>query len=106
MTPAGYYYAAHNVFTAEHGGTHIDAPVHFAAKHSSVDAIPLERLMGPAVVVDVTEASDRVPDYQIVAADVARWESDHGAIPAGAIVLFRRWRSCTFPGCIPTRRAG
>ena len=56
VTPAGYYYAANNLFTSEHGGTHIDAPIHFAQGHQTVDQIPLERLIGPAVVIDVTEA--------------------------------------------------
>jgi len=28
-TPGGYYYAANNFAAAEHGGTHLDAPVHF-----------------------------------------------------------------------------
>src|SRR5918999_322254 len=55
MTPGGYYYAANNFFTSEHGGTHIDSPVHFAQGKQTVDQIPLDRLIGPAVIVDVTE---------------------------------------------------
>src|SRR5512145_2079175 len=54
VTPAGYYYAANSLFTSEHGGTHIDAPIHFAQGHQAVDAIPLTRLMGSAIVIDVT----------------------------------------------------
>ena len=63
MTPGGYYYAANNFSTAEHGGTHIDAPVHFAAGRHTVDEIPLEQLMGSGVVIDVTDkcAADRAP---------------------------------------------
>src|SRR6266581_3234860 len=56
MTEQGYYYAANNFSGAEHGGTHIDAPVHFARGHRSVDQIPLDQLVGDAVVVDVTSA--------------------------------------------------
>ena len=58
VTPQGYYYAANNFATSEHGGTHIDAPVHFAQGHRSVDQIPLDQLVGEAIVVDVTAASD------------------------------------------------
>src|SRR5262245_24345991 len=54
VTPGGYYYAANNFFSAEHGGTHIDAPVHFAKGAETVDQIPLERLVGAAYVIDVT----------------------------------------------------
>src|SRR5215218_6559026 len=46
VTPGGYYYAANNFSTAEHGGTHLDAPIHFAAGHPSVEQIPLERWIG------------------------------------------------------------
>src|SRR5262245_49410447 len=55
VTPAGYYYASNSFSTSEHGGTHLDAPVHFAQGHQSVDQIPLQRFFGPAVVVDVTK---------------------------------------------------
>src|SRR5687768_15354028 len=65
VTPAGYYYASNNFFTSEHGGTHIDAPVHFAQGRQSVDQIPLDRLVGPAVVIDVTAASTGNADYQV-----------------------------------------
>jgi kynurenine formamidase len=89
VTPAGYYYAANNFFTSEHGGTHIDAPVHFAQGHQSVDAIPLQNLVGRAIVIDVTEAAARSADYQIGVEDFQRWEQQHGQIPADAIVLLR-----------------
>ena len=61
MTPGGYYYAANNFFTSEHGGTHIDAPVHFAQGRQTVDQIPLDRLIGAAFVIDVRgrSASER-----------------------------------------------
>jgi kynurenine formamidase len=54
MTPQGYYYAANNFFTSEHGGTHLDAPVHFSRSGQSVHEIPVDRFLGAAVVVDVT----------------------------------------------------
>ena len=72
-----------------HGGTHIDAPIHFAQGHQTVDQIPLERLIGLAVVIDVTEQSDRNADYQVMPDDIARFEQEHGAIPDDAIVLIR-----------------
>ena len=64
-TEQGYYYAANRFRTAEHGGTHIDAPIHFSERGRTVDQIPLEQLLGPAVVVDVSAqcAADR--DYQV-----------------------------------------
>jgi len=98
VTPAGYYYAANSFFTSEHGGTHIDAPVHFAEGHQTVDKIPLDRLMGPAVIVDVTQQSAGDADYQVSVADFQRFEQEHGAIPKDAIVLLRTGFSTRWPG--------
>jgi kynurenine formamidase len=96
-TPAGYYYAANSLFTSEHGGTHIDAPIHFAQGRQTVDRIPLERLIGPAVVIDVTVQSDGNADYQVTTEDFARFEQEHGAIPDEAIVLIRTGFSRRWP---------
>lgn len=89
MTPSGYYYAANNVFTAEHGGTHIDAPIHFAQGHPSVDRIPLTRLFGSAVLVDVSNRVLENRDYQVTVDDLVEWEQQNGSMPADAIVLIR-----------------
>jgi kynurenine formamidase len=88
-TERGYYYAAHRFRTAEHGGTHIDAPIHFAEGGWSVDEVPLERLVGEAVLVDVDAACARDRDHQIGVRDLEAWEERHGRIPKGAIVLLR-----------------
>jgi kynurenine formamidase len=87
--PGGYYYAANNFATAEHGGTHLDAPVHFVEKKHSADQIPLSRLIGPAVVIDVTRQSDSSADYRVHQSDITAWEGAHGEIPEGSIVLIR-----------------
>jgi kynurenine formamidase len=89
VTEAGYYYAANNFFTAEHGGTHVDAPIHFAEGRQTVDRIPLDRLMGEAFVIDVREAAARDRDYQVSVADITGAEKAQGEIPKGAILLIR-----------------
>jgi len=97
MTAAGYYYAANSFSTAEHGGTHLDAPVHFAQGHPSVDQIPVERFLGRVVVVDVTAQSAANPDYQITVADLQRAEGEQGPIPRDAILLLRTGFSQRWP---------
>src|ERR687896_2148028 len=77
QTPAGYYYAANNFSAAEHGGTHLDAPVHFAEGKWTTDQIPLERLIGPAVVVDVTAQAEADADYRLERGAVEAWERSH-----------------------------
>jgi kynurenine formamidase len=96
-TPGGYYYAANNFAGAEHGGTHIDAPVHFAQGHLTVDRIPLDALIAPAVVVDVKQASAANADYQVTVKDLAEFEAAHGRIPDGSIVLFRTGFASRWP---------
>ena len=88
-TEAGFFYSANAFSTPEHGGTHLDAPIHFAAGRQTTDQIPLERLLGPAVVIDVTAQAAADPDYELTVKDVANWERKHGKIPEGAIVLLR-----------------
>jgi len=87
--PAGYYYAANNFSAAEHGGTHVDAPVHFVEGRHTTDQIPVSQLMGPAVVIDITHQADSSADYRVRPTDITAWENAHGAIPQGAIVLIR-----------------
>jgi kynurenine formamidase len=86
-TPAGYWYAANNICMAEHGGTHMDAPIHFAENKRTADRVPLSSLIGPAVVIDVrTQAADD-RDYRLNVEDIRSWESEHGRVPKGAIVV-------------------
>jgi len=88
-TEAGFFYSAYTLCTPEHGGTHLDAPAHFAEGRHSTEQIPLDRLMGPAVVIDVAAPAAADPDYRLSVSDVTAWESRHGAIPSGSIVLLR-----------------
>ena len=89
MTEKGYYYSAYRYSAAEHGGTHLDSPVHFAKGRHTVDQIPLQQLMGAAVIVDVTRQCAANADYQISVADFQNWERRNGRIAPGTIVLLR-----------------
>lgn len=89
MTEAGFYYAANNFCTAEHGGTHVDAPIHFAEGRHTTAEIPIIQLVGPAAVVDASAAAGADPDYRVTVSDLEAWEAEHGRIPTGAILLIR-----------------
>ena len=89
QTEGGYFYASNSFCTPEHGGTHLDAPLHFSEGGLSNEQIPLERLMGPGVVIDVAAKAAVDRDYLLSLADVRQWEAKHGRIPAGAMVLLR-----------------
>jgi kynurenine formamidase len=96
-TDAGFYYAANSFCTPEHGGTHLDAPIHFAEGAWTAEKIPLERLIAPAVVIDASRQSAADPDYRLTAADVRAWEARNGPVPSGAIVLLRTGWSARWP---------
>ncbi|HET8645467.1 MAG TPA: cyclase family protein [Vicinamibacteria bacterium] len=96
-TPGGWFYAANAFCTPEHGGTHLDAPIHFAEGRRTLAEIPLEQLVAEAVVIDVSAQAAADPDYQLTRPDVEAWEKRHGAIPRGAIVLLRTGWSARWP---------
>jgi kynurenine formamidase len=87
-TDKGYFYSAHRYCASEHGGTHVDAPIHFAEGRDTLDEIPITRLVGPAAVIDVSSSVGTNADYEISVADIESWESEHGRLAEGAIVLF------------------
>jgi kynurenine formamidase len=97
LTPGGYFYSAYAISAPEHGGTHLDAPVHFADGKDSADEIPLEKLIAPAVVIDIDEQAAQNPDYLLTPEDVLAFEEQHGRIAAGSIVLLRTGWSRYWP---------
>jgi kynurenine formamidase len=97
VTPGGFYYASNKYSGSEHGGTHLDAPIHFAQGRWTTDQIPLDRMIGDAVVIDVSAQSAANADYQVTVADLTAWERSHGELEAGLIVLIRTGFSTRWP---------
>ncbi len=96
-TDKGYFYAANNFATAEHGGTHIDAPIHFSKTGQTVEEIPLHHLMGNAIKVDVSANALNNPDYLVSIKDFEDWEVKEGRIPDGAIIILETGFSRYYP---------
>ena len=86
-TPTGYWYSSYTFAASEHGGTHLDAPIHFAEGAQSVEQIPIERHIGPGVKISIAGKASQDRDYRLTAADIQAWEQRMGAIPSGAMVL-------------------
>lgn len=97
MTPGGWFYSANSFSAPEHGGTHLDAPSHFAASGNHNDQIPLTQLVAPAVVIDVSAAASKNADYLLTRDDVLAFEKAHGPIAAGSMVLLRTGWSSRWP---------
>ena len=88
-TAGGFWYAAGEFASAEHGGTHLDSPIHFAEGKRTLDQIPVSNLVGPAAVIDVSSQAARERDYRATPDDVLAWEGAHGMIARGTIVIVR-----------------
>lgn len=85
----GWWYASNQYAASEHGGTHVDAPIHFAEKGRTVGQVPLQEWIGPAVKIDVANKSLANRDYQLTVEDILAWEKKHGPIPSGAWVVMQ-----------------
>lgn len=96
-TPGGWFYSSFAFSAPEHGGTHLDAPIHFGEGHLSVDRVPLDKLIAPAVVIDVTAKTKTDGDYRLTRDDVLAFERAHGKIAPGTIVLVRTGWSTRWP---------
>ncbi len=88
-TEKGYFYSSYGFKTAEHGGTHLDAPNHFYKDRMTADEIPLKKFIGNAVVIDASEACAENRDYLFSISDFEEYEEKHGRIPDGSIVLLK-----------------
>ena len=89
MQPGGYFYASDKMIAGEHGGTHMDAPLHFNRNGMSVAQVPMNYFIGPAVVIDFSSSALNYPDATLTLEEVHAFERTHGEIPSGAIVVAR-----------------
>ena len=96
-TAGGFFYSAFSICTPEHVGTHLDAPLHFSAQGQATDQIPLDRLIAPGVVIDVSEQADADRNYRLQTGDVLAFEAKHGPIEPGTAVLLRTGWSRYWP---------
>jgi kynurenine formamidase len=70
----------------EHSGTHLDAPIHFSENGMGPEAIPVDQLVVPLAVIDVSAKAAGNADYQLSPDDIKSWERKHGRLPKGCCV--------------------
>ncbi len=109
---ANYGMFIRSLHVDEHAGTHFDAPAHFippegsglphAGPSSSItaDRVPVERMIGPACVLDARDLIGQAEPGEHPAIDLPRikaWEADHGPLQSGEIALFwSGWTDITY----------
>ncbi|XP_060083575.1 isatin hydrolase-like [Ylistrum balloti] len=92
-----FWYESNFIATAEHGGTHVDSPAHFYEGGWRTQQIPMERLTGPGVVIDVKDKARDNPDYRVLLNDITEWESVNGRIPDNAAVIMNSGWGAKYP---------
>lgn len=85
----GYFYSAYTFATPEHGGTHLDAPIHFSEGAKTVDELPISDFYAPVAILDVSEKAAENRNYRLTPADIENFETVHGRIKPGTAVLVR-----------------
>ncbi len=83
----GNWYASGVFSASEHGGTHLDAPIHFARSGWSVDEIPPHLFTAEAIVLDIRPQVRMNKDYTLQVEDILKWEEQHDTIPSQALVF-------------------
>lgn len=93
----GYFYSAYTFATPEHGGTHLDAPIHFSEGAKTVEQLPIRDLYAPLIILDITAQAAANRDYRLASDDIEAYEAVHGPIKPGAAVLIRTGWSKHWP---------
>lgn len=89
--PADGYYS-NNLSFNEHTATHMDAPAHFIADGATADLIPVQRLVAPIAVIDISAKTATDPDSMVSVDDITAWEAANGPLPDGVFVaMYSGW---------------
>ncbi|HWO11712.1 MAG TPA: cyclase family protein [Polyangiaceae bacterium] len=94
-TGKAYTYAADGFesnqyhLTTDQYGTQLDPPAHWAPEYPAIDELPPTFAVRPLVVISIVEQAQRQPTYHLQVADIERWESQHGRVPPGSVVMVR-----------------
>jgi len=96
-TDGGFYYTAYNFSAAEHGGTHVDAPIHFSENRHTVDQIPIEQFIAQGIVIRIKDKVKENRNYQFSVKDILDWEKKYGKIPDNSILLIDTGSSQFWP---------
>lgn len=87
-------YRTQHFSISSNAGTHMDAPSHFKESGEMIDDIPLNHLVVPANVINVSAKADE--KYRVSVEDITEFEEQHGLIPENSLVIvntgwYKRW---------------
>jgi kynurenine formamidase len=89
--------ATHYDLGTDQLGTQLDPPAHWAPEYPAIDELPATYAIRPLVVIPIVAQLARDPGYSLQVSDIEQWESQHGRIPAGSVVMVRSDWSTRWP---------
>jgi kynurenine formamidase/glyoxylase-like metal-dependent hydrolase (beta-lactamase superfamily II) len=93
-TMEGHGVRANKWIIHEHIGTQIDAPNHFALAGIALEALQVEDLLVPVIVIDISKKSFTNPDAELTVEDIKQWEASYGTIPNNAcVMMYSGWET-------------
>jgi len=84
----GFIATAYDLPTDQYG-TQLDPPAHWDEYGATISDLPATYAVRPLVVIDVHEQVEKDPGYFASVDDVKVWETRHGRVPEGSVVMFR-----------------
>ncbi|MDC0609763.1 cyclase family protein [Vibrio sp.] len=83
--------------TTDQYGTQLDPPAHWNDMGATISDIPATFTLRPLVVIDIHDKVKKDSGYTMQVEDIKAWESKHGEIPAGSVVMvrsdwYKRWK--------------
>jgi len=84
----GFVATSYEIPTDQYG-TQLDPPAHWEEYGATISDLPATYAIRPLVVIDVHEKVGEDPGYHCSVDDIMNWESKHGSIPEGSVVMVR-----------------
>jgi kynurenine formamidase len=70
-------------------GTQLDPPAHWAPEYPAIDELPPTYTLRPLVVISIADKVKNDAAYHLQVSDIQQWETLHGRVPEGAVVMVR-----------------
>ena len=84
----GFVATAYEIPTDQYG-TQLDPPAHWDQLGATISDIPATYAIRPLVVISIADQVAADEGYHLQVADIEKWESEHGRIPEGSVVMVR-----------------
>jgi kynurenine formamidase len=83
------FVATQYMLSTDQLGTQLDPPAHWDPTRPAIDELPATYTLRPLVVISIVDKVKKNPKAELTVDDIKAWETAHGRIPAGSVVMVR-----------------